>query len=160
MSEDPFLPDAYITSADADIFSCNRTLITTRPAVTNEFVTDGKVVFDKAALAIPGVIPTREQELAELDRAKVVKNDASQYTKDAAEIHEKSQPLFKEADEAHQAGDHEKKHAALNKGKAMMEEAKKLREQAQATHKQASNIQWNVAMSMAIKAMYTKEFTF
>eukprot|EP00461_Guttulinopsis_vulgaris_P001965 UN01966 len=132
----------------------------TFPAVTNDFVTDNKVVFDKAALEIQCVIPTRAQELAELDRVKVVKNEATELTKKAADVHGSAQPFFDEADAAHKAGEHEKKHAALAKGKEMMEEAKKLRAQAQEKHKEASNIEYNVALSMAYKAAYTKEFEF
>eukprot|EP00461_Guttulinopsis_vulgaris_P001262 UN01262 len=42
----------------------------------------------------------------------------------------------------------------------MMEEAKKLRAQAQEKHQECNQIAYNVAISMAIKAAYTKQFDY
>lgn len=58
------------------------------PALTGEIVTDGKVSFDKAALELEGVFASRDEEVAQLQKAIDLKKDAAAETGKANALHE------------------------------------------------------------------------
>jgi len=112
------------------------------PKLTGEFVTDGKVSFDKAVLSMEGVFPTRDEELAQLQKAIDMKKDAGAETAAANALHEEHNKLFS-------AGD---KDGARDK----LAESKIHREKAKAIHEESFDLAYKGAMSMGLKALYSK----
>lgn len=110
--------------------------------LTGEFVTDGKVSFDKVALTIPGVFPTRDEEVAQLQKAIDIKADAGAATAEANKLHEEHNKLY-------EAGDKDGARAKLEESKVFREKAKKI-------HEESFDLAYAGAMSMAIKAVFSK----